>query len=243
MFFLTRILRRVLVLAVVLAVPLVAAEFVARKLIGDAVTSAVRARIGVAANVSLGSGPVLLQLLHGRIDDATLSASHARIGGLPPVGLTASLHDLHLKGLTSLQGAIGSLSVQAQLGPAAVRDLIATAACAGSLPADVRAALTPDPRVLLVHGRVELLPPAGRAVEVRLIPAAAGDRIVFGLAGLERDGAPAATAALLSAQAPLRCGRTLTSLPFDVLLVSAHVRDGALRLAFAGTDAEFSALG
>jgi hypothetical protein len=240
---LTRLLRRILVLALVLAVPLVAGEFVARKLIGDAVTSAVRARLGVAPNVSLGSDPVLLQLLHGRIDDATLTASDARIGGLPPVGLTATLRDLHLTGLTSLQGAIGSLSVQARLGPAAVRDLIATAACAGSLPANVRAALTPDPRVRLAHGRVELLPRAGRAVEVRLSPAAAGDRVVFSLVGLERGGAPAATAALLSAQGPLRCGRSLTSLPFGVGLVSARVQDGALRLAFDGTNAEFSALG
>lgn len=239
----TPILRRILVLALVLAVPVVGGELVARKLIGAAVSSAVRARIGVAPSVSLGSGPILLQLVHGRIDDATLTASGARIGGLPPVRLTATLRDLHLTRLTSLQGAIGSLSLQVRLGPTAVRDLIATAACAGSLPADVRDALTPDPRVLIESGRVELLPPAGRAVEVRLSPAAAGDQLVFELAGLERAGAPAAPAALAAAQAQLRCARPLTRLPFGVALVWARAQAGSLELAFAGNDAEFSALG
>jgi LmeA-like phospholipid-binding len=243
MFLLIAIVRRLVILALVLAVPIVAGELIARKLIGDAVSSAVRQRIGVGAHVSLGASPVLLQLVHGRIDTATVSATRASIGGLPPVALTATLHDVHLTNVTSLQGAIGSLTVAVRLTPGEVRDLLATPGCIESLPADVRTALTPTPRVLLFPGRVDLLPPAGRAVEVRLRPAAAHARVVFHLRAIERGGAEASAPTLAAARAQTNCSRSLPSLPFGISLVSATARGGALALAFAGTDARFSALG
>ena len=243
MFLLIAIARRLVVLAVVLAVPLVAGELIARKLIGDAVSSAVRQRIGVAAHVSLGSSPILLQLIHGRIDTATISATRARIGGLPPVTLTATLHDVHLSNVTSLQGAIGSLTVAVELTPGEVRDLLAVPGCIESLPAAVRSALTSSPRVLLFPGRVDVLPPAGRAAEVRLRPAAARASIVFALSGIEIGGTPASAATVAQARAQTDCSRSLPGLPFGIALVSATARSGALALAFAGTDARFSALG
>jgi hypothetical protein len=236
------LLRPLLILAIVLAIPVVAGELVARKLISDAVTSAVRARIGVAPDVSLGASPILLQLIRGRIDTATLRASGARIGGLPPLTLTATLRDVHVTHLTSLQGGIGSLSLEALLAPPAVGELLATPACIGSLPPDLRSALTAAPRVLLFPGRVDLLPPTGRAVEVRLRPAAAGDSVTFRVSGVELGGTPAGSA-LASARAQANCTRPLAGLPFGVSLVSASARPGTLALAFSGTNATFSALG
>jgi len=235
--------RRLLVLAIVLAVPLVGGELIVRKLIGDAVTSAVRARIGAPVSVGLGSSPVLLQLVHGRIDTVTVRASGASIGGLPPVALSATLHDVHLANVTSLQGAIGSLSVDARLGPAAVRDLLATPACIDSLPSPLRAALTASPRVLVLPGRVDVLPPAGRSVELQLHPQARGNAVVFRPSGLELGGAPAPPATLAQVRAQTNCARSLRQLPFAISLVSARADSGAVALAFAGTNATFSPLG
>jgi hypothetical protein len=236
---LTWLLRRLLMLALILAVPIVGGELLARKLVGDAVRSAVRARIGASAKVDFGSTPLLLDVVHGRVGRVELSAKGARIGGLPPLGLSASLDDVHLTSLTSLSGAIGSLTLSARLPPRGVARLLATPACAGTVPADVRAALTTRPRVYLFPGRVDLLPPQGRAVEVRLRPQAIGGRLVFALDGLERVGVtePVTTLAQVS------CARSLPHLPFGVRLTSASAQTGMLDLAFAGTNASFSALG
>lgn len=243
MFLLIALARRLVILALVLAVPVAVGEFVVRKLIGDAVSSAVRQRIGATAHVSLGSSPILLQLIHGRVDTATVSASRARIGGLPPVALTATLHDVHLANVTSLQGAIGSITVVARLTGGAVRDLLASPSCIGSLPADVRSALTTVPRVLVFPGRIDVLPPSGRAVELRLRPVATRASVVFHLSGIERGGAQAPAATLALARARSDCSRSLPGLPFGVDLVSATAGSGTLALAFAGTNARFSALG
>jgi len=243
MFLLIGIARRLLVLVVVLAIPVVGGELLTRTLIGDAISSAVKSRIGVSPDVSLGSSPILLQLIHGRIDTATVHAKNARIGGLPPMTLSATLHDVHVSHLTSLQGAIGSLRVDAALGPAAVRDLLSTPACIASMPSDVRVALTATPRVLLFPGRIDLLPPAGRAAEVRLRPVAAGNAVLFRLSGVELGGAAASNATLARAQAQTSCSRSLAGLPFGISLVSATARTGALELAFTGANATFTALG
>jgi hypothetical protein len=235
------IVRRMLVVAIVLAVPVMAGELVARKLIGDAVTSAVRARIGVAPEVSFGSTPVLLQLVRGRLDAATLRARDARIGGLPPAALTATLRDVRLVDIASLEGAIGSLHIDAGLSPAAVRDLLTSTGCIGSLPAGLRSALTPAPRIVVLAGRIDVLPPAGRAVELRLRPTVARDAVGFEPSGLERDGAPAPADAL-AATSQHGCARRLHHLPFGISLVSASARPGTLALGFTGSDATFSAL-
>jgi hypothetical protein len=236
---LTWLLRRLLVLAIILAVPIVGGELLARKLVGDAVRSAVRARIGVSPRVEFGSTPLLLDVVHGRVARLQLSAKGARIGGLGPLALSASLENVHLTSLTGLSGAIGSLRLSAQLPPDGVAPLLAARACAGALPADVRAALTSRPRVYLFPGRVDLLPPQGRAVEVRLRPLASGGRLVFVVDGLERAGLsePVTTLAAVS------CVRALSGLPFDVRLTSASAGTGVLDLAFAGANASFSALG
>lgn len=243
MFLLLWLARRVLVFLLVLAVPVIAGEVVVRKLVGDAVAKVVKDRIGVSPSVGLGSSPVLLALIHGRLDTVTLAAKNARIGGLPPVTLSATLHDVHLSHLTSLQGAIGSIAVTAKLGPGAVRDLLATPACVESLPADLRASLTTVPRVLILPGRVDLLPPRGRAAEARLRPQAAAGTLVFHLSGLERNGAETSAAALAQASSRVDCSRRLPDLPFGISLASASAGSGTLALSFTGTNATFSALG
>lgn len=201
------------------------------------------ARIGVSPKIGFGSTPLLLQLAHGSLNAVSVSASGARIDGLPPVELTGTLRDVHLRSVTSLEGAIGSLSVDVRLPASGVRDLLATAACVGSLPANVLAALTRTPRVALFPGRVDLLPPRGRATEVRLRPLAAGTSVRFVVIGLELAGAPSSAAQLAAVSAQTRCSRTLTDLPFGISLVSARAGLGTLELAFAGTGASFSAVG
>jgi hypothetical protein len=203
----------------------------------------VAARIGVSPKIGFGSTPLLLQLAHGSLNAVSVSASGARIDGLPPVELTGTLRDVHLRSVTSLEGAIGSLSVDVRLPASGVRDLLATAACVGSLPANVLAALTRTPRVALFPGRVDLLPPGGRATEVRLRPLAAGTSVRFVVIGLELAGAPSSAAQLAAVRAQTRCSRTLTDLPFGISLVSARAGLGTLELAFAGTGASFSAVG
>jgi len=234
--------RRLLVLAILLAIPAVAVELLARKLVGDAVASAVQTRIGVSPHIDFGSTPLLVQLAGGKLNDVSVHASGARIGGLPPVGLAATLRDVHMTHITSLEGAIGSLSVQASLGPAAVRDLLATAGCVRSLPVDLATALTAHPRVDVFPGRIDLLPPSGRAVEVRMRPAAAPTEVSFTVIGLSRGGAPVASAAIAPAPGS-RCARSLPNLPFGVSLRSATAASGALELSFVGSNASFSALG
>jgi len=239
----TWLFRRLLVLALVLAIPLVGGELAARSLIGDAVASAVRARIGGAPNVSFGARPLLLQLVDGRLADVRIGASGAHLSGLGPLGLSATLHDVHLTHLTSLEGAIGSLTVDARVAPPQVGDMLATAACVGSLPAPLRAALTPAPRIVILPGRIDLLPPAGRAVELRLTPSATGAVVAFALAGLDRGGAPATAGELAALRSQVNCARVLPNLPFGITLRSATAVRGALVLALAGRGASFSALG
>jgi hypothetical protein len=236
---LTWLLRRLIVLAIILAVPIVGCELLARKLVGDAVRSAVRARIGVSPSIDFGSTPLLLDVVHGRVGRVELSAKRARIGGLPPLTLHGSLDNVHLTSVTSLSGAIGSLTLSAGLPPVGVGDLLAASSCTGALPADVRAALTTRPRVYLFSGRVDLLPPTGRAVEVRLAPQVSGGRLVFAVEGFERAGQvePITTLAGVS------CTRSLPDLPFDAHLRSASAQTGVLDLAFTGANASFSALG
>jgi hypothetical protein len=241
MFLLFPILRRLLYLAIVLAALAIGGELLARKLIGDAVTHAVEARIGVAPKIGFGSTPLLVQIAHGKLDEVSVSAQGARIDGLGPLALTGTLHDVHLSSLTSLEGAIGSLSVQARLPPAGLRGLLATRACVDSLPASVLEGLSGAPRIVVLPGRVDLLPPVGRAVELRLDPYAAGSTVRFALSALELDGAPAPQAELEQVRASIDCSRTLSDLPFGVALVSAKATDGALALAFSGTGASFSA--
>jgi LmeA-like phospholipid-binding len=237
------ILRRLLFTAAFLAIPLVAAEIVARKLIGNAIKHAVQTRIGVVPAIGFGSTPLLVQLIHGKLDAVTVSATGARIDGLAPLSLSATLRDVHLSNLTSLEGAIGSLRVDATLAPAGVRELLATPTCIQSLPSSLLGALTRKPRVYLFPGRVDLLPPQGRAVEVRLRPYTSGASVRFAIAGLDLAGAPGDRGQLDALRARTTCSRALSNLPFGVSLVSATAIAGALQLGFSGRGASFSAIG
>ncbi len=230
-------------LAALLAIPLVAAELAARKLIGDAVAHAVAARIGVSPKVAFGATPLLISLVHGSLGELTLSARGARIAGLPPMALSATLHGVHLRSLTGLQGGISSLEIVARMGGAGVRDLLATPACAASLPGAVTGALTATPRVKVLAGRVDLLPPHGRAYEVRLRPQTSGSVLRFVPIGVEEDGVWASAQQLALARQSARCSRVLSQPPFGVALVSARAVAGTLTLDFSGTGASFSALG
>jgi DUF2993 family protein len=230
-------------LAAFLAIPLVAGELVARKLIGDAVAHAVQARIGVSPKVGFGSTPLLWQIAHGHLDSVSIGAARAHIDGLPPLALNATLRDVHLRSLTGLEGAIGSLTIDARLRPAGVRDLLATRACLDALPRSALEGLTANPRVDLFPGRIDLLGPHGRSFEVRLAPHASGNALRFEIVALVQDGVSASSAQLAAVRDATTCSRSLGALPFGVTLESARVRSGDLELAFAGSDASFSALG
>jgi len=243
MFLLFPILRRLLYLAIFVALLAVAGEFLARKLIGDAVSHAVAARIGVSPKVGFGSTPLVVQIVRGSLDDVSVSATGARIDGLGPLSLSGTLRDVHLRSLTSLQGAIGSLEVHAAVGPGVVLGMLATAACARSLPAAVRSGLTDSPRAAIFPGRVDLLPPKGRAAEVQLRPYASAHSVRFAISAIDLGGTPAPAAALRAARAGTTCSRSLVNLPFGVALVSAQAGSGTLALSFAGRDASFSAIG
>ena len=243
MFLLLPILRRLLYLAIFLAILAVGAELLARKLIGDAVTHAVAARIGVSPKIGFGSTPLVVQIARGSLGDVSVSAEGARIDGLGPLSLSGTLRDVHLRSLTGLQGAIGSLEVAAVMPPPVVLGILATPACAQSLPAAVRSGLTSRPRVAIFPGRVDLLPPRGRGAEVRLRPYVGGSALRFAISGVELHGAPAPAADVRAAQTRASCSRELSNLPFGIALVSARAMSGALALAFSGRGASFSAIG
>ncbi|HEX4035958.1 MAG TPA: DUF2993 domain-containing protein [Solirubrobacteraceae bacterium] len=235
MFLLVPIVRRLLMLAIVLAIPLVAAELLARHFIGDAVSSAVGARIGTHAHVGFGSTPLLVQIVRGRLGDVTVSASGATVGGLSPLRIEGSLRDVHLQNLTALEGAIGSLSVTADAPPSVVRGMLASPSCLGGMSAALRAGLTSDPRVLIFPGRIDLLPQRGRGAEIRFVPRAGGSAVRFEIVAALIGGVAVAR--------PPACERQLDGLPFGVRLHSAQARSGTLVLGFTGHGASFSALG
>jgi hypothetical protein len=237
------IFRRLLFLVLFLAVPLIAAEVVARKLLGHAVANAVSARIGGSPQVSFGTTPVLWQIIHGQLNDVQVSERHVRLGGLPPMAISASLHEIHITSVTSLNGAVGRISLHADLPPRSVLALLATPACLESLPASVAGALTDNPRVLIFPNHISVLPPSGRTAELRLEPAAVDGSIDFRLIGLIEDGASVSSATLDNVAASVTCTRSVNDLPFNLHLVRAHARSGALRLGFSAGSASFSALG
>jgi hypothetical protein len=242
MFLVIAILRRLVIIAVVLAIPLIVGEIVARKLIGAAVRSALAQRIGDSPKVSLGSTPVLLQLVHGHLNDVTVTAPAARIGGLPPVAVVAVLRDVHLRSVASLQGAIGSVEVTARLDGTGVRALLASRGCVRALPSAVAAVLTATPRVLIFPGRIDLLPPSGRGAEVRLRPTALGNTIAFGVIAAFVDGRPLPSAGLARSPSQTTCVRTLGALPFGAVLRSATAEAGALGLQLSARRVSFSAI-
>ncbi|HEY1777488.1 MAG TPA: DUF2993 domain-containing protein [Solirubrobacteraceae bacterium] len=243
MFLLFPIFRRLLYLAIFVAILAVAGELLARKLIGDAVSHAVAARIGVSPKVGFGSTPLVIQIIHGSLGDVTVKAADAHLDGLGPLALDGTLRDVHLRSLTSLQGAIGSLQVRAGVPPSTVRGMLATPACERSLPSSVQAGLSTAARVAIFPGRVDLLPPHGRAAEVRLRPYASNDAVRFAIIAIELGGAEVPPAQLRADSAGANCSRALSNLPFGVGLVSAQALDGTLELSFSGRDASFSAIG
>jgi hypothetical protein len=238
--FLIRFLvRRVLVLAVILAIPIVAGEFVARKLVGDAVKSAVAARFGGSPSVSFGSTPLLWQLVNGRLDDVTVTEEDASVGGLPPVSVSASFKDVTVTKLIGLHGIVNTIEVNAGLGPAGVRDLLGASACGAQLAAGLGAALTADPRVRLHAGYITLLPPHGRAVVVRLAPSVVSAELDFRVVSAFQDGAALSPSTVSSLGPTAGCLRPLPNLPFNLVLVSATAVPGALELEMQGSRASF----
>ena len=108
--------------------------------------------------------------------------------------------------------------------------------------------LTRRPRDALFPGRVDQLPPHGRAAEIRMRPGGRGrTAVVFAISGVERGGVPQSTAATV---ALARCPRAMraiarVNLPFrDRPCESAAAGSGALVLGFHGaSNASFSAIG
>jgi hypothetical protein len=237
-FLIAWIVRKLVVIALVIAIPAVAGEFIARKLVGDTVRNVVTARFGGSAKVGFGSTPLLWQLAHGQLDDVTVTEADASIGGLPPLSLTANFEDVRVTDLIGLRGAVQTIEAEASLGPAGVRDLLATGACAGGLPDGIGAALTAGPRVVIRRGHVFLLPPHGRSVELRLVPVAANGALLFDLVGVAEDGAGVSAATVSALGSHADCTRTIGGLPFNLRLTGARATDGILKLAFRGSGAQ-----
>jgi hypothetical protein len=240
MFLLTPILRRLVFLALLVALLAAAAEFATRKLLGAAVASAVSARIGSPVNVGFPRSPLLLGLVHARIDSVTVTARRVRVGGLGAGAVRATLRDVRVTSVLGLQGEIGSLTLLVRIGPAAVRRLLATRPCLGALTPALRASLTSSPRVLLFAGRIDLLPPHGRAAVLRMVPEVLGGSLRFVTRSVELAGRPLPAATVATASA---CTRTLTGLPFGAVLRSARAERGVMALTLDARNASLSAVG
>jgi hypothetical protein len=241
MFLFFGIFRKLVYVVLVLAIPLIVGEFIARSLLGDAVNSAIVSRIGGKAQVGFGTTPVLLQLVNGHLGDVSVSESKAQIGGLPTLAFNATLDDVHLSSITHLEGGIGAITLTAHLDAHAVRDLLATPTCVGSLPPGVLDGLTEQPRVKIAPGHIALLPPHGSAVDLHLFPAVAGGAIIFHATSLSLDGKRAPAATLTAAAGAINCARTVQNLPFNLQLKSTSTTPGLLDVQFAATNASFSA--
>ncbi len=239
MFVIVWLARKLVVIALLLAIPVIAGEFLARKLVGDTVRSAVAARFGGSPQVSFGGTPLLWQLLGGHLDDVTVTDSGASVAGLQPLAVTANFDNVRVSHLIGLHGVIQTTKVAAVLGPADVRDLLATSACVRGLPDGIGAALTADPRVLIPAGHISLFPPHGRAVELRLVPSAVSGALAFHLIGAVVDGAEVSESALEALASQVDCLRPMTGLPFNLRLVSADATAGVVQLGFRGGDAQF----
>jgi hypothetical protein len=240
--FLIRWVRRTLIMLVVLlAVPLIAGELIARKLVGDAVGSAISSQFGGSPHVSFGSTPLLWQIVGGRLDDVSVSEPEANIVGLPPARLHANFDDVELSSLIGLHGVIGTVAAQANLDPQAVRDLLESDGCVRSLPPSVIAALSRDPRVVIVAGHIAVLPRRGRGAELRFVPSTLGSTIALHLTGVLERGVPVSSSELDVLASQADCLRNVSGLPFALTLVSARAVPGDLELSFAGRRATFSA--
>jgi len=236
MFLIRFVVRRLLVILAIAAIPLVAGELIARKLVGDAVKSAVAARFGGQPAVSFGSTPLLWQLVNGRLDDVTVTEAGADVGGLPPVSVTANFENVTVQKLIGLHGLVAAVAVTASLDRNGVRELLRASPCAGELPDGIGAALTAGPRVRLHAGAITLLPPRGRAVLVRLVPSAVDGELDLRLVRVVAHGASVAPGSLGPAGG---CLVPLHDLPFRLTLASAGAMPGALRLELRGSRAEF----
>jgi hypothetical protein len=233
MFLIVWLVRRLAVLALLLAIPVVVGELVARKLAGDAVKSQVKAAFGGSPSVDFGSTPLLEQLVEGHVS-VNISDANAAIAGLPPVALTASFDDIRLTSLLGLHGVIGSVAATAGLGPVHVRDLLAASGCFGALPAGVDAALTARPRVKIAVGHISVLPPHGRAAVVRIVPSAVANRLDLSVVRVDLGGQAAADGSQPG------CVASVGSLPFGLSLAAASATRGSLALTFRGSGARFS---
>lgn len=232
MFLIVGVVRRLVILAVVLAIPAVALELVARKVVGDAVASQVKTAFGGAPAVDFGSTPLLEQIAEGHLN-VTITDAHAAVAGLPPVALSASFDDVHMTSLLGLHGRIGSVTATAGLGPHRVRALLSSSGCIAALPANELAALTNRPRVRIGIGHITLLPPHGRAVVVRIVPVESQDKLAFNVASVT-----AAGQALAGVRAG--CAVGVGALPFGLTFTGASATKGLLELAFSGHGASFT---
>jgi hypothetical protein len=232
LFLLVMLLRRLVILAIVLAIPVVAGEFVARALVGAAVKSQVTAAFGGSPSVSFGSTPLLLQLVEGHVT-VDVTEPRATIPGLPPVALTADFNDIHLTNLIGLHGVIGGVQATARLGRDGTRDILAASGCVSSLPANIVGALGDRPRVRFHGGHVTLLPQHGHAVTVHVVPTAAAGKVDFSAVSIDGDSATAA-------RSNSGCVSGVGGLPFGLSLTSASVAHSSLELAFSGQGARFA---
>ncbi len=232
MFLIFGIVRRLVVLAAVLAIPAVALELVARKVVGDAVASQVKTAFGGAPAVDFGSTPLLEQIAEGHVN-VTITDARAAVAGLPPAALSASFEDVHMTSLLGLHGAIGSVTATAGLGPHRVRALLASSGCITALPASALVALTDRPRVRLRTGRITLLPPHGRAVVVRVVPLESRSRLAFDVVSVTADGQAIAGAGG-------GCVAAVGALPFGLAFTGVSATNGMLELAFSGHGASFT---
>jgi len=222
--------RRLVLLVLLLAIPAVAGELIARKLVSDTVGGKVTAQFGGKPSVDFGSTPLLLQLLRGRVN-LSVSEPDASVAGLPPVALHADFENIRVTSLLGLHGVIGTVTAHATLGPKGVGRLLLQSGCAGALPVGMRSALSAGSRIVIGAGHMTVLARRG-AQRARIVPTAIGGRVAFNVVGASAGSAPPAGGS--------GCVATLGGLPFNLSLASAIADGGVLDLAFTGRGARFS---
>jgi LmeA-like phospholipid-binding len=215
------LVRRLALLALVLAIPLVIGELVARRLVGDAVASQLRSHFGGShASVGFGSTPLLLQLIDGHID-ANASIARVQIAKLPPAALQVSFDDVRLSSLLGLRGVAGSVLAHVSLGPDAVGRLLWNGGCAGELPPQLAADLANSPRIAIGRGRVKI---HGDGAGLDVVPTRVGRTIDF-----------------TSVSAPrVACTISVGAAPYGLALAGTSASDGALVVTFRARGVRFA---
>jgi len=87
---------RVGAVVAVLGLSAVVSDVAVRHAVGSRIAAAASNRLHTRPIVDVGGGPILPQVVSGRLDQVSLSATGASLGPLNDVDLTAALADVHV---------------------------------------------------------------------------------------------------------------------------------------------------